>query len=151
MFNRIALFAVAALIALVASETHCSAQGFGGYHRAAVRGRNVSVARNVNVGVRGAAYRPYGYRGGGGYGYGRALPYGSYGDDYGNVYLPPNPGQGPVGIDSLGSDNKDARSLRLGNQSNLNAALNQMKLPGDAGLPPAPPVPAKAADVEKKE
>lgn len=138
MLNRIVLFGVAGLVVLVVSETQCAAQGFGGYHRAAVRGRNVAINRGVNVGVRGAAYRPYGYRGGyGGYGgYGRVFPYGSY-NVGGDVYLPPAPGKGPVGIENVGSDNKEARSLRLGSQAALNAALNQSKLPSDAGLPPS--------------
>jgi hypothetical protein len=141
MFKQFSLLAVVGLIFMVATETETWGQ-FGGYHGAAVRGRGVNVARGVNVGVAGAAYRAGGYRGVGyggyggyGYGYGRALPYGSTFDGYGNVILPPNPGQGPVGMDKITS--KPPTEFRGGSQAALNEALNQMRLPSDAGLPAA--------------
>ncbi len=130
MIKRLSLLAAVGLLVFVATESESLAQ-FGGYHGAAARARAVNVGRGVNVGVRAAPFRYGGY----GYGYGRALPYGSYGDAYGNVYLPPNPGKGPAGISSIGSGNKRADDLRGSSQATLNAALNQMRLPSDAGLP----------------
>ena len=139
MFKQISMLAVVGLAVVVMTETESLAQGFGGYHRAAATARNVNIGRGVNLGVRGSAYRPGGYRGVGGVGYGgygRTLPYGAY--SYGgDVYLPPNPGPGPQGIDAIGKGADRGDKSRTSAQEQLNASLNQMKLPSDAGLPPA--------------
>lgn len=140
MIKRMGVLTAVGVTLLLASETECWGQ-FGGYHRSAVTRRNVNVARGVNVGTRGAAYRPGGYRGVGYGGYGGygVFPHGTYVDGMGAVILPPNPGQAPVGIENVGSDNKEARNLRGSSKSALNDALNQRKLPSDAGLPAAKP------------
>lgn len=126
MFKRISMLAVAGLVFMVATEDATQAHGFGGYH--GVGGVHVGPAGGVRVGgvggvrvggvggVRvGGVGGVYG-RGVGGYrygGYGRAFPYGSYGDAYGNVYLPPKPGKGPAGISAIGSGNNSDNNLAV--------------------------------------
>lgn len=146
MIKQLSLLAVAGLVFMVTTETETYGQGFGGYHRTA---RNLAVARGVNVGVRGAAYRPYGYRGPGYGAYGYRVPYGSSIDSRGNVILPPKPGKGPVGIDNIGNDAKKGDDTRSSARDALSQSLNQMKLPSDAGLPVANPAGAKTRKNKK--
>ncbi len=146
MIKHLSVLAVLSLIFLVTSQNDCQGQGFGGYHGAALTARNVNVARGINIGVRASAYRPGGYRGPGygaygyrgpgyrNYGY-AAFPAGSYVDG-GAVILPPAPGKGPVGIDSIGTGaEKGASNLRSSSQAALNQSLEHVRLPSDAGLP----------------
>ena len=137
MIKRISVLAAAALFLVLTTENEIWAQGFGGFHSGGVhvggaygRGANVrgvydrGYGRGVVTGVpAGAIRRGRRY---GGYGYG------GYGDTF---ILPPNPGKGPAGIESMGQVNPGGNNLAAADLAKLQQSLKQMSLPSDAGLP----------------
>ena len=134
------IFTLTALLTAFAFLQHndCVAHGFGGYHNAAVRAAAVNraarVSRGINIGVAAAPYRRYGYPR-----YPAPVPVAPYYPAYNpSVPFPDMPGPGPVNLDKLVGKPAAPNNSRASSLDSLDAALKQMSLPSDAGLPATP-------------
>lgn len=131
------------LLGLAATQTafallqhnECAAQGFGGYHNAAVRAaavnRVAAINRGINIGVNAAPCQRYAYPR-----YPVPVPVDPYYPGYNPSFsFPDMPRRGPANSDKLIVKPAAPNNSRASSLDSLDAALAQMSLPSDAGLP----------------
>eukprot|EP01047_Picozoa_sp_COSAG01_P007120 COSAG01_NODE_265_length_19887_cov_33.672579_7_plen_141_part_00 len=138
MITRILTLTAILIAFALLQHNECAAHGFGGYHNAAIRAAAVNRAatlnRGINIGVNAAPYRRYSYSR-----YPAPLPIAPYYPAYNpSVPFPDMPGPGPANLDKLVGKPAAPKDSRASSLDSLDAALKQMSLPSDAGLPAAP-------------
>ena len=136
MIKRFLTLTVTLIAFALLQHNECAAHGFGGYHNAAIRAaavnRTAALNRGVNIGVNASAYRRYSYPR-------YPVPVATYYPAYNpNIPMPNFPGPGPANLDKLVGKPAAPKDSRSSSLDSLNAALKQMSLPSDAGLPATP-------------